>query len=55
MEVSWEEGLQRVGEYYEGFVKVKNVDDLLAKQQSDSDNLWNQTIQKNWNNICLLE
>jgi len=30
MEVSWEEGLQRVDEYYEGFVKAKNVDDLLA-------------------------
>jgi len=30
MEVSWEEGLKRVGEYYEGFVKAKNVDDLLA-------------------------
>ena len=36
MEVSWEEGLQRVGEYYEGFVKAKNVDDLLAKHSTQT-------------------
>ena len=36
MEVSWQEGLKRVGEYCEGFVKVKNVDDLLAKHSTET-------------------
>ena len=36
MAVSWEEGLQRIGEYYEGFVKAKNVDDLLAKHSTQT-------------------
>ena len=29
--LSWREGLSKVGEYYEGF--VKNVDDVLVKHQ----------------------
>ena len=30
---SWIDGLNRVGEYYEGF--VKNIDDLLAKHSAE--------------------
>ena len=33
---TWQEGLKRVGEYYEGFVKMKNVDDLLAKHSTET-------------------
>ena len=31
---SWIDGLNRVGEYYEGF--VKNIDDLLAKDSAET-------------------
>ena len=32
--LSWREGLSKVGEYYEGF--VKNVDDVLVKHSTET-------------------